>query len=144
MTERLELSSLRNALESLRESLQDRQDISWLDHPSTSLRKTLTAGIVKNFEFVFELSIKMVRRQLELEATSRTAIDSASFRGLVRLAAESGIISAVEPWFTYRELRNITAHTYDHAKAELVCAASPALLADAWNIYHALVERPAA
>ena len=40
-------------------------------------------------------------------------------------------------WRTYREMRNITSHTYDEAKAVQVVAAIPDFLAEA----RALVER---
>lgn len=63
----------------------------------------------------------MIRRRLELDAASPTEIDFSSFRDLMRTTAEKGLVTNVEAWFRYRQLRNITSHTYDSVKARMVC-----------------------
>jgi hypothetical protein len=34
------------------------------------------------------------------------------------MAAERGLIEDVKAWFHYRSMRDMTAYTYDHAKAQ--------------------------
>jgi uncharacterized protein YutE (UPF0331/DUF86 family) len=43
-----------------------------------------------------------------------------AYRDLIREAADAGLVIDPESFFLYREIRNITAHTYDEAKAERV------------------------
>jgi hypothetical protein len=41
-------------------------------------------------------------------------------KDLIREAADAGLVVDPESYFFYREIRNLTAHTYDEAKAEKV------------------------
>jgi nucleotidyltransferase substrate binding protein (TIGR01987 family) len=86
------------------------------------------AASIQAFEYSYELCVKMLQRQLELTASSTQNIDHLSFRDLVRTGAEKGLIADPNPWFQYRELRNITAHTYDEEKADRVYKVLPEFL----------------
>jgi len=57
---------------------------------------------------------------MEIESASPEEVDFTSSRGLLRLAAEKGLVQNIEAWFEYRQMRNITSHTYDHEKAQQV------------------------
>ena len=116
----LDLSALRNAVVSLEGSLAVVGNTGWLSKQSDIVQKTLMAGVIQHFEFVFELSIRMIRRQLEQESDSPDEVDQTNFRDMLRIAAEKALISDVEAWFAYRRTRNISAHTYDSAKARQV------------------------
>ena len=116
----LDLSALRDALISLHEGLEIVSDLEWFNRQSDKVQNTLIAGVIKNFEFVYEISIKMIRRRLEIGADSPADVDKMEFRNLLRSAAERGLINDVEAWFKYRKMRNITSHTYDHEKARQV------------------------
>jgi len=118
--ELLDLSALREAIVSLHDGLEVVSDPEWFNRQSDKVQNTLIAGVIKNFEFVYEISIKMIRRRLEIGADSPTDVDKMEFRGLLRSAAERGLINNVEAWFEYRKMRNITSHTYDHEKARQV------------------------
>jgi nucleotidyltransferase substrate binding protein (TIGR01987 family) len=113
----LDLTALRDAIASLEDSLEVVGDEAWFTAQSAKVRNTLLAGVIQNFEFVYEIGFKMIRRQIELEAATPTEIDQSNFRDILRLAGEKGLIEDVTAWFNYRKLRNTTAHTYDHAKA---------------------------
>jgi nucleotidyltransferase substrate binding protein (TIGR01987 family) len=128
---RLDLTPLRDSLASLEAALEVVGDRDWFARQSEKVRDTLIAGVIQNFEFVYEIGVKMLRRQLEAEAAEPTEIDHSSFRDLLRLAAEKGLIEDVEAWFRYRELRNITAHTYDRAKARRVHEGTLTFIRDA-------------
>ena len=116
----LDLSALRSAIQSLDDGLSVVSDAAWFNQQNDKVRQTLIAGVIQNFEFVYEISVKMIRRQLELEADSPVDIDQTSFRDLLRIAGEKGLIADVEAWFGFRQMRDVTAHTYDHAKAQQV------------------------
>ena len=83
----------------------------------------------------------MLKRQLAREAPSPSELDGSSFRELFRLGHQRGLIIAVEPWFEFRELRNITAHTCAKDKAHKVAAGAPALLAQAQALLSAIDSR---
>lgn len=116
----LDFTALRYAISSLDDGLAVVSDANWFNAQDIKVRNTLIAGVIQNFEFVYEISVKMLRRQLEAESDSPDSIDQASFRELLRVGAEKGLIDDVEAWFGFRQMRNITAHTYDHAKAQQV------------------------
>jgi len=116
----LDLSALRSALASLEGSLEVVGNSAWFSEQSVIVQNTLIAGVIQNFEFVFELSIRMMRRQLEREADSPDEVDQTNFRDMLRIAAEKSLIADVEAWFAYRRTRNISAYTYNH---------------EAWQVY---------
>jgi nucleotidyltransferase substrate binding protein (TIGR01987 family) len=64
----------------------------------------------------------MLKRQIELESASPEELDFTSFRGLLRGAVEKGFLQDINAWFEYRQMRNITLHTYDHEKAQQLYA----------------------
>lgn len=141
MTGKLDLSALRNAIVSLHEGIGVVSDESWFKVQSKSVQNTLIAGVIQNFEFVYELSIKMIRRQIERGAASPTEADYSDFRDLLRTAAEKGLLADVEAWFEYRKMRNITAHTYDHNKAKRVYDGTLTFIADARALLEMLDAR---
>jgi nucleotidyltransferase substrate binding protein (TIGR01987 family) len=137
----LDLTALRSAITSLDDGLAVVSDANWFNAQNIKVRNTLIAGVIQNFEFVYEISVKMLRRQLEAESDSPAALDQASFRELLRLGAEKGLINDVEAWFGFRQMRNITAHTYDHAKAQQVYEGTQAFLTHARDLLARLESR---
>ena len=127
----LDLSSLRQALASLADGLEVVSDAAWFNAQDDKVRHTLIAGVIQNFEFVYEISTKMLRRRLELDALNPSEVDFSNFKDVLRMAAEKGLISDVPAWFAYRQMRNITAHTYDPQKAQQVFAGTQAFLLNA-------------
>jgi nucleotidyltransferase substrate binding protein (TIGR01987 family) len=136
----LDLSSLRAAVQALGNS------IDVVTSPEFAVadprwRDTLNAGVVQHFEFTFELCWKMLKRQLERELPSSAELDSTSYRDLLRLGQQRGLIGTIEPWFEFRELRNITAHTYARDKALKVVNGAPAMHAHANALLAAIEAR---
>ena len=138
---RLDLSALRDAVGSLEDGLEVVSDSEWFNQQSEKVQNTLIAGVIQNFEFVYEISIKMVKRQIELESASPTEVDETNFRDVLRVAAEKGLIADVEAWFKYRKMRNITAHTYDHEKAQKVYQDTLIFIDDARALLQKLESR---
>ncbi len=141
MTEKLDLSSLRSAIDSLLQGLAVVGDKEWFETQSVAVQNTLVSGVIQNFEFVYEQCIKMLRRELERSSASPTEVDFDSFRDLVRTASEKGLVTNVEAWFSYRKMRNITAHTYDHEKAQQVYLGVLAFIGDAKEVLVRLEAR---
>jgi nucleotidyltransferase substrate binding protein (TIGR01987 family) len=137
----LDLSPLRQALSSLEDGLDVVRNADWFRQQDEKVRNTLIAGVIQNFEFVYEISTKMLRRRLEMDALNPTEVDFANFRDVLRIAAEKGLIRDVQAWFEYRQMRNITAHTYDHQKAQQVYAGTQAFLHDARALLAQLEDR---
>lgn len=142
-TRQLDLSALQEAVASLTDGLEVVSDPLWFNAQSEKVRNTLIAGVIKNFEFVYEISVKMLKRQIELESASPTEVDESNFREVLRAAGEKGLIADVEAWFKYRKMRNITAHTYDHDKAQQVYVDTLTFIADARALLQALEARNA-
>ena len=59
MTDKLDLTSLRDAVDSLNESLAVVSEEAWFAAQSHAVKNTLVAGVIQNFEFVYELCIKV-------------------------------------------------------------------------------------
>ncbi len=128
MAEILDLTSLQKCAESLRSGVKIIENADWFESQSSEIQNLLLSGIVKNFEFVYEISIKMIKRFVELSALVPDEVDQMDFREILRTAAEIGIIHNVTVWFDFRKLRNTTAHTYDIEKAKHVESHSMGLL----------------
>ena len=141
MTSTLDFSSLRLAVTRLSESVATASDSRWMEAQTSAVRNVVLAGVIQNFEFVYELSVRMIRRQLEQEAASPEEVDASSFRQLLRAAAERGLVEDVEAWFGYRQMRNLTSHAYDQAKAMEVWAGVPSFLAESERLLDALQSR---
>lgn len=93
---------------------------TWFQSQSAIIQDTLIAGAIQKFEFVYELAIKMLKRQLKKIASNDLEIDSTEFRDILRLSAQYGLIENIDDWLDYRKMRNITSHTYDENKAQQV------------------------
>ncbi len=141
VNQKLDFSALQQAINSLSEAIDVVTNEQWFNQQGNSVQNTLIAGVIQNFEFVYELSIKMLKRQLEKESSSPEEIDFASFRGLLRMALEKGFIQNIDTWFEYRQMRNITSHTYDHEKAQQVNEMTSHFLKSAIILLNQLEQR---
>jgi len=112
----VDLGSFRKALDSLDRGLKRSEAI-----PSD---EELRDGAIQRFEYSYELACKSLKRVLEAEAASSDEIDSLSFKDLIRVGAERGLIEDPTDWFGFREERNISSHTYDERKAQEVYKAA--------------------
>ncbi len=112
----IDLTAFRNALGSLERGLA-RAEAAPED-------EELRDGAIQRFEYTYELAWKSLKRVLEAEAASPDEVDPLSFKDLIRLGAERGLIDDPAEWFAFREERNTTAHTYNAAKAKKVYGSS--------------------
>jgi nucleotidyltransferase substrate binding protein (TIGR01987 family) len=111
----LDISSLRKALTSLQRGWE-RSSVAPTD-------EELRDACIQRFEFSFELSWKMIKRRLERDIPNPTLLDGMNFRELMRLAHEAGLIEGIQAWWVYRDMRNLSSHTYDAQVAAQVYGA---------------------
>lgn len=130
----LDFSPLANAVARLDEGLARYRT----DESDAQIRD----GLIQRFEFTYDLAHKMLRRALEAGAANPEEVDRLTFPDLIRTGVEQGLVAGQWPeWRTFREMRNITSHTYDEAKAVQVVAAIPAFLAEARGLLDRLQAR---
>jgi nucleotidyltransferase substrate binding protein (TIGR01987 family) len=78
-------------------------------------------GVIKRFEFTYELVWKTLKRVLK-----HKGLDIANPRDVFRAAAKEGFVSNVEVWFEFLKNRNLTVHTYNSDCAEEIFDSFPA------------------
>ena len=133
----LDLTSLTRAVERLEEGVQR--------HAAAPADEQLRDGLIQRFEFTYDLAHKMLRRALEDAAANPEEIDRMSFPALIRTAFEQGMVSGDwTAWRLWREMRNITSHTYDETKARQVAAAIPDFVTEAKALLIRLQQRNSA
>ncbi len=132
---RLDLSPLEKALAALDRGLAR----ALAAPPGEELRY----ACIQRFEFTFELAWKMLKRRLKLDLPNAAEVDSMSYRELIRVGAEQGLIDEVAAWFVYRDKRNLTAHAYDAAKAAEVFSILPKFAQHARKLYERLKSKGA-
>ena len=126
----LDLSSLRSAIAQCDEALV--YCTSDLAKQDPKLAQHLRAGAIQAFKFIYELSVKMLKRYLEATEATPSQVDEMSFNELVRRGFEVGLLDAeIEAWKEFRKSRGSTSHAYDFAKAQAVFEKIPEFLSEA-------------
>ena len=142
----LNLENLQNAIGSLDQALGVFQVFDELETAppvggtQEAWRSVVQSGVIKHFEFTYELSWLLIKRWLEANVNPRAG-DGVTRRELFRLGAESLLIDDVNRWMQYHQARNRTSHIYRRATADEVCAVIPAFLEDAQLLLAALEAR---
>lgn len=115
---KINISPLEKAFEQLQTS--QRYLHSALAKQDNNLRLQFRNSVIQCFEFTYELAYKMILRQLTQIVETSENLKQMNFSDLIRTAAQAGLIPDVKRFLQYREMRNLTSHTYDDRKAELV------------------------
>lgn len=137
----LDLSSLEKGVLSLEAALRVAASAKAATFTAEE-KKVITAGVIQNFEFTYELCWKFMRRWIEVNI-GRHQSEGVPRRELFRLANENHLISDVDTWMGYHQARNDTSHTYDSVKAEEIFKAAARFLADAQKVLEELKQRNA-
>ena len=136
----LNLGSLHDATASLAQAVLLSQDAALFNSLDETLKSVFTTGVIKHFEFTYELCWKFIERWLEVNVSPSVA-DGVTRRELFRLGAEYRLIDNVERWMDYHLARNEATHTYRKATADSVYAIVPDFLSDAQLLLTALEVR---
>ena len=130
-SDKLDLTSFEKAFAALERSLHVVQNKTIFLRLDIAVQESVQAGLIQNFEVFFDFSIKMLKRALPKYQLPSNSVNMLEFKQLVRECHSAGLIQNPARWFGYRESRNITSHTFDCDKAEMVVADIPAFYEDA-------------
>jgi nucleotidyltransferase substrate binding protein (TIGR01987 family) len=131
---KLDITAMENAISRLGEGFARYA----LDTADAQIRD----GLIQRFELTYDIAHKTLRRYLAWAAATPTDYDGLAFADLVRAGNRQGLLQSDWPqWRQFREMRNITSHTYDEAKALAVVAGIPAFLAEAESLRDQLRRR---
>lgn len=101
------------------------------------LERAFRTAAIKSFEYTYALALKAIERTMAERAAQPETVEQAQFRALLRMAWEQGLIQDRDRWLEFREMRNITAHTYDADKAAQILAGLPMFIT---AVHHLLVK----
>ena len=134
---KLDLSSLRKAVESLEKTIKVADDRAFMSGLNEDQKEAVRAGVIQKFEFTYELCWKFMKRWLEVNL-GPVYVEGVSRRQLFRLSAEHRLVGDVDLWMEYHDARNETAHTYDENTAEEVFETAQKFLVDAKKLLQAI------
>lgn len=137
---KIDLSNLKLAISQLQKSLDYCN--SELAKKNPGIYEQFRSAAIQAFEYTYELAWKMLRRYLAKTSAAPTEIDELSFPNLIRLGTKKRILlSDWEKWKHFRDMRNITSHTYDLHKAEEILLILPEFLTEARYLLSKLEEQ---
>lgn len=136
---KLDITSLENALSQLETSLHYYH--SELAHNDVGLRAQFRNSAIQCFEFTYELSYSMIRRQLAQIVETSDVLRQMNFADLIRTAADANLIPDVKRFLRYRKRRNITSHPYNENNTENVVAVLDNFVQDIHYLIRELKER---
>ncbi len=138
---KLELASLRKAVESLEKTLYVASDKDFLAQLNPDQLDAIRAGVIQNFEVAYEMCWKYIQRWLQQNLSTGDAKFPRTRKEIFRLAARYGLIDDPLPWFAYGDARNLSSYTYDEQKAEAVYETALRFVTEARSLLERLEER---
>jgi nucleotidyltransferase substrate binding protein (TIGR01987 family) len=137
---KLDLTSLRKAIESLERTISVTNSKTVWDGLSDETKEGIKAGVIQNFEVAYEFCWKYMQRWLKDNAPAEQTENPRSRKELFRIAARFGLIKDPLPWFSYGDARNLTSHTYNENTAESVYETALVFVKDARSLLKKLEE----
>ena len=120
----LDITPLANALMRLVEGY----DRYLLDVSDTQIRD----GLIQRFEFTYEISHKMIKRNLEMTSPSPAMYDGMPFPDLIRSANEQHWLKGNwNTWKIFREMRALGTQTYLDDVANQIVKGIPDFIVEA-------------
>ena len=114
-----DISSLENAVKRLGEILVRYQK----DVTDDGIRDS----VIQRFEFTYSIALKTLKKYFIERACVVDDIEHMSFNDMIRTANQLDLLkSDLETWANYRNMRNLTSHTYDEEVALKVVSIIPA------------------
>ena len=104
-----------------------------------SLDDAIRDSVIQRFEFTYLLALKTLRKYFIERAFLVEDINQMSFNDMIRTANQFNLLkSNLEKWTEYREMRNLTSHTYDELIAQKVVAVVPQFYEEVRTLLDAL------
>ncbi len=138
---KLDLSTLRKAVESLEKTVNIADDKNFMSGLNDDQKNAIRAGVIQNFEVAYEFCWKYMQRWLKENAAGGEAELPRTRKELFRMAARYGLIKDPLPWFSFGDARNLTSHTYNEEKAESVYNSAVDFIDDARHLLEKLEKR---
>lgn len=114
----LDISALENAETRLQEML--------IRYKKESYDEAVRDSVIQRFEFTYSIVLKTLRKYFIERAFIVEDVNQMSFNEMIRTASQLNLIkSNLEKWTIYREMRNMTSHTYDEEVALQVVSIIP-------------------
>ena len=116
--ENLDLTALENSIKRLGEVL-DR-------YKNAKNDDVIRDSVIQRFEFTYSIALKTLRKYFIERAFIVDDVNKFSFNDMIRTASKMNLIkSDLEKWTKFREMRNLTSHTYDENVALQVVSIVP-------------------
>ena len=114
----LDISALENAENRLNEMLAR--------YKKEANDEAVRDSIIQRFEFTYSIALKTLRKYFIERAFILEEVNQMSFNEMIRTASQLNLIkSNLEKWTIYREMRNMTSHTYNEEIALQVVSIIP-------------------
>ena len=134
MNEILDLTSFEKALKILDEV------INLYNADKTNL--ITRDSMIQRFEYTYSISLKMLKRYIEMNALIPENTETLTFNSLIRQANKMGLLkSNLEKWDDYRQKRNLTSHTYNEEAALEVVSIIESFASEARFLMEKLAKR---
>jgi len=131
--DRLDLSSLRRALETLDQGLTE--------YARDSGNAFVRDACIQRFEYCYALATKTIDRHLAMTGADPGAVQKMAFQDRIREAYGAGILlHSWDRWWQYRDDRAATAQGYDEHRAKAIAGNLPAFAAEARFLLDRLAE----
>lgn len=114
----LDFTALENSLQRLGEVVE-----IYKKNPQDSIVRD---SLIQRFEFTYSITLKTLRKYFIERAFIVDDVNKLSFNEMVRTAMQLNLLkSDLEKWTEFREMRNLTSHTYDENVALKVSGIVP-------------------
>lgn len=111
-------SSLENASKRLEEVLKR--------YNQNTLDDAIRDSVIQRFEFTYAITLKTIRKYFIERAFVIEDVNQMSFNDMIRTANQLKMLkSDLELWTKFREMRNLTSHTYNEELAQKVVDVVP-------------------
>ncbi|MDR0911878.1 MAG: nucleotidyltransferase substrate binding protein [Methanobrevibacter sp.] len=117
MIHKLDIEKLNNAYESLFNALDYAKVKENNENDHFYTKEIIRAGVIKHFEYSYELSWKIMKKYIETENPDAKILTR---KDLFRLAGQMGLIDNFDKWVDFHNARNKTSHTYNVKTSEEV------------------------
>lgn len=126
-----DLTSFEKAANKLNEIL-----IRYAQNP---LDDAIRDSVIQRFEFTYSIALKTLRKYFIERAFIVEDVNQMSFNDMIRTANQFNLLkSNLEKWTEYREMRNLTSHTYDEVIAQKVVSIIPEFYEEIVELLNAL------
>ena len=110
------------ALENAEKRLQEMLARYNKEHEDEAVRDS----VIQRFEFTYSIALKTLRKYFIERAFVLEDVNQMSFNEMIRTASQLNLlVSNLEKWTVYREMKNMTSHTYDEEIALQVVSIIP-------------------